>query len=96
VSSNPLLGLLAALLPAEERDALVRRGAEPLAWSALLGLVEFFAGGSLLVSNAIAYFQPLADEAAARIMEMDPQQLRGHPEVGHVGAVIWLACRNRP
>jgi hypothetical protein len=85
-----LLGLLAALLPAQERDALVRRGAEPLVWSVLLGLVEFFAGGSMLVSDALAYFRPLADEAAARIVEMDPKVLRAHPEFGHVGAMIWL------
>ena len=85
-----LLDLLAALLPAPERDALERRGAEPLVWSVLLGVVEFFAGGSLLVSDALAYFQPLADEAAARIVEMDPKVLRAHPEFGHVGAMIWL------
>ena len=96
VSSNPLLGLLAALLPEAERDALVRRGAEPLVWSVLLGLVEFFAGGSMLVSDAIAYFQPLADQAAARILELDPQQIRANPSVGHVGAVIWLAWLSEP
>lgn len=96
MSPNPLLGLLAALLPAAERDALVRRGAEPLVWSVLLGLVEFFAGGSMLVSDAIAYFQPLADEAAARIVEMDPKVLRANPAFGHVGAVIWLAWLTEP
>jgi hypothetical protein len=96
VSSNPLLGLLAALLPAAERDALVRRGAEPLVWSVLLGVAEFFAGGSLLVSDAISYFQPLADQAAARILEIDPQQLRANPAYGHVGAVIWLAWLTEP
>lgn len=96
VTSNPLLGLLAALLPEAERDALVRRGAEPLVWSVLLGLVEFFAGGSMLVADAIAYFQPLADQAAARILELDPQQIRANPSVGHVGAVIWLAWLSEP
>jgi hypothetical protein len=96
VTSNPLLGLLAALLPEAERNALVRRGAEPLVWSVLLGLVEFFAGGSMLVSDALAYFQPLADEAATRILEMDPQQLRAHPEVGHIGAMIWLEWLSEP
>jgi hypothetical protein len=96
VTSNPLLGLLAALLPEAERNALVRRGAEPLVWSVLLGLVEFFAGGALLVSDAIAYFQPLADQAAARILEIDPQQLRANPSFGHVGAVIWLAWLTEP
>jgi len=96
VSPNPLLGLIAALLPAQERDALVRRGAEPLAWSVVLGLVELFLGIALLVSDSIAYFQPLADTAAARIMDMDPQELRGHPEVGHVGAMIWLAWTLEP
>jgi len=96
VSSNPLLDLLAALLPAAERDALVRRGAEPLIWSVLLGVVEFFAGGAMLVSDAMAYFQPLADEAAARIMEIDPRELRANPAYGHVGAVIWLAWLTEP
>lgn len=93
---NPFLDLLAALLPAAERDEFVRRGAEPLAWSAVLGLVELFLGGALLVSDAIAYFQPLADTAAARIVEMDPQEIRKHPQVGHVGAVIWLAWTLEP
>lgn len=99
MSRNPLLDLLAALLPAQEREALVRRGAEPLAWSVLLGLVEFFVGGSLLVSDALAYFQPLADEAAGRIMEMDPRELNASPEnkaIGHVGAMIWLMWVLRP
>ena len=96
MSSNPLLGLLAALLPAAERDALVRRGAEPLVWSVLLGVVEFFLGSSMLVSDAIAYFQPLADQAAARIMEIDPRELRANPAYGHVGAVIWLAWLTEP
>jgi hypothetical protein len=96
VSSNPLLDLLAALLPEAERDALVRRGAEPLAWSVVLGLVEFFVGGALLVSDATAYFQPLADQAAARILEIDPRDLRANPAFGHVGAVIWLAWLTEP
>lgn len=96
MSSNPLLGLLAAILPAVERDELVRRGAEPLAWSVLLGLAELFLGGALLVSDAIAYFQPLADEAAARILEIDPRELRANPAYGHVGAVIWLAWLTEP
>ncbi len=97
--SNPLLDLLAALLPAQERNELVRRGAEPAGWSVLLGLAELFVAGSLLVSNAIAYFRPLADEAAGRIMEMDPRQLGSNPDgasVGHVGAVIWLAWLSEP
>lgn len=99
MSRNPLLDLLAALLPAQEREALVRRGAEPLVWSVLLGLVEFFVGGSLLVSDAMAYFQPLADDAARQIMEMDPRQLAASPEnkaIGHVGAMIWLMWVLRP
>lgn len=96
MSLHSLASLLAALLPAAERDALVRRGAEPLVWSVLLGLVEFFAGGALLVSDAIAYFQPLADEAAARIVETDPKVLRANPAFGHVGAVIWLAWLTEP
>jgi hypothetical protein len=94
MSRNPLLDLLAALLPAQERSALVRHGAEPLVWSVLLGLVEFFVGGSLIVSDAMAWFQPMADAAATRIMEMDPRELAASPDnkaVGHVGAVIWVA-----
>jgi hypothetical protein len=99
MSRNPLLDLFAALLPAQERSALVRRGAEPLIWSVLLGLVEFFVGGSLIVSDAMAWFQPMADAAATRIMEMDPRELAASPEnkaEGHVGAVIWLAWVLRP
>jgi hypothetical protein len=91
-----MFDLLAALLPAAERDDLVRRGAEPLVWSVLLGVVEFFLGGALLVSNAISYFQPLADQAAARILEIDPRELRAHPAFGHVGAVIWLSWLTEP
>lgn len=93
---NPLLDLLAALLPAAEREALVRRGAEPLLWSVLLGLAELFLGTSLLISDAIAWFQPLSDTVAGQIMEMDPRALAGRPEVGHVGAVIWLSWMLRP
>lgn len=96
---NPLLDLLAALLPAAEREALVRRGAEPLAWSVLLGLVEFFLGGAMLVADALAFFPPRADAAARRLLEiaeMTPEEIRAHPEVGHVGAVIWLDWTLRP
>ena len=99
MSRNPLLDLLAALLPTQEREALVRRGAEPLLWSVLLGLVQFFVGSSLLVSDAMAYFQPLADDAARQILEMDPRQLNASPEnkaIGHVGAMIWLMWVLRP
>lgn len=95
-ASNPLLGLLAALLPAPERDDLVRRGAEPLAWSVILGLVELFLGVLLLVSDALAYFQSLADAAAAQIVEMDPRKLAANPGFGHVGAVIWLSWATEP
>jgi len=99
VDGNPLLGLLAALLPEEQREALVRRGAEPLAWSVLLGAVELFAGIALLVSDALTWFPPLADEAAQRMWELaesDPQAIARNPQVGHVGAVIWLSWLLRP
>lgn len=99
VRRNPPLDLLAALLPVAEREALVRRGAEPLDWSVLLGLVEFFLGGAMLVADALAFFPPRADAAASRLLEiaeMTPQEIQAHPEIGHVGAVIWLDWTLRP
>jgi len=100
VPGNPLLGLLAALLPAQEREALVRRGAEPLPWSVALGLMELFVASAWLVADAMSYFPGMADEAAQRIWEIAESDggrtLAQNPQIGHVGAVIWLAWLFRP
>jgi hypothetical protein len=42
--ADTLHDLLAAVLPAPERDELIRRGAVPERWSLLFGLVEIFVG----------------------------------------------------
>ena len=100
MARNPLLDLLAAFLPSPERDELVRRGADPLVWSLVLGLVEFLAGGSLLISNAIASFQEMANANAAFVLEkMDPQALSSTANrmaITSSGPILWLTWVARP
>jgi PAS domain-containing protein len=97
---NPLLNLLAALLPAPERDGLIRRGADPALWSLLLGLVQLFLGSALLVSNALDTFQGLADAVATyTVEEIDPRALNS-PENRYAvvgsGPIVWFTWVARP
>jgi hypothetical protein len=50
---NPVLGLVAALLPSPERDRFaVRFDAEPYFWSLALGLFELFLGTATRIGCA--------------------------------------------
>lgn len=97
---NPLLDLFAALLPSPERDELVRRGAEPLVWSVVLGLAEFLLGGPLLIFNGISSFQEMANANATFVLEkMDPQALSSAANrmaVTANGPILWLTWAARP
>jgi len=74
---NPFLDILAALVPAAERDELIRRyDAEPFAWSVVLGILELYFGGKLLLANALSFFQTTTDAMATYVFErMDPRLL---------------------
>lgn len=98
---NPFLDLLAALLPASERDGLIRRhGADPFVCSFLLGLLEFFLGGKALLSNALSSYQELTSAIATHVVEhLDPRQLNSFEAklaVTESGAVVWLTWAVRP
>lgn len=99
--SGVTLDLLAALLPASERDGLIRRhGAEPFVMSFLLGLVELFAGGRLLLSNALSSYQEMASAIGTHVVEhIDPRQLNSFEAklaITESGTVIWLTWAIRP
>jgi hypothetical protein len=98
---NPFLDILAALVPAAERDELIRRhDAEPVAWSVILGILEFYLGGRLLLTNAIAYFQTTTNVIAAQVVEhMDPRLLdsfENRVAIFWSGSLVWLAWALRP
>ncbi|HEV8580721.1 MAG TPA: hypothetical protein VGX68_16775 [Thermoanaerobaculia bacterium] len=92
---NPFLDFLAAVVPAAEREELVRRyGAEPFVWSAILGVLEFYLGGRLLLKNAIAYFQTVTDALAAQVLELDPRHLNSFENrvgIFWSGSFVWLS-----
>jgi hypothetical protein len=97
---NFFLDLAAALLPGPEREALVRRGAEPAGISFFLGLAELFGGALLLISNALATFQALADSNADYVVnKMDPRLLNSTAAkfaiVGN-GPILWLTWVAHP
>lgn len=98
---NPFLDVLAAVLPAAERDELIRRhGAEPYGWSAVLGVLEFYVGGRLLFGNALSYFQSATDALTHYVI--DEKNLRpletveGARAVLLSGSVVWLTWLLRP
>src|SRR4030095_170769 len=98
---NPFLDILAALVPAAERDELIRRSdAEPVAWSVILGILEFYLGGRLLLTNAIAYFQTATNVIAAQgVGHMDPRLLdsfENRVAIFWSGSLVWLAWALRP
>jgi hypothetical protein len=95
-----LQGLIAALLPAPERDDFARRqGVEPAGPSGLLGLAEFFAGGAALVSNALTFFQTVANRNATIFVElMENKDLTDAEKVsyGLSGVAIWVQWITKP
>ena len=97
---NFLLDLAAALLPGPEREVLVRRGAEPAGISFFLGVAELLGGALLLISNALATFQGMADSNAEFVVnKMDPRLLNSTAAklaiVGN-GPVLWLTWAAHP
>jgi hypothetical protein len=101
--SPPLLGLVAALLPAPERDAFARRhGVDPLGWSAALGFLELFAGGPLLIADALAFLAPRADRNAQIVWDwlesVDPRTLTLGQTMAATasGPYLWLQWIARP
>ena len=98
---KPFLDILAALVPAAERDELIRRyDAEPYVWSAVLGALELYLGGKLLLANALTYFQTETNRIATYVVnQMDPQQLASFENrlaVSWSGAVVWLTWMLHP
>ncbi|HSS50730.1 MAG TPA: hypothetical protein VLX28_17460 [Thermoanaerobaculia bacterium] len=95
-----LLDLFAALLPAPERDAFVRRGADPARWSFVLGLLGLFLGVKLLLASALAFDQAQSSAIATHLLEkVDPRALNSFEAklaVTESGALIWLAWAVRP
>lgn len=94
------LDLAAALLPGPEREVLVRRGAEPAGISFLLGLAELLGGALLLISNALATFQGMADRNADYVVnQMDPRLLNSTAAkfaiVGN-GPILWFTWAAHP
>ncbi len=96
---NPFLDLVAALVPAAERERLIRRGAEPAGVSLLLGLGELFLGARALIGNALAAFQGTSEAMAVRVMELDPQVLNSVEAKQAItlgGAVVWFVWALHP
>lgn len=98
---NPLLDLLAALLPAPEREALIRRSdADPALCSLLLGLIELFWGARVLLANAFATYDALTAGMAGYLVDkVDPHQLNSFDAklaVFWSGSLVWLAWLLRP
>lgn len=93
--------LLAALLPAREREEMIRRrGVDPYPWSFVLGLGEFLVGGYAVGSNALAYSRAASLAIATYVTEkMDPQQLNDFGNrlaIMESGSLIWLTWVLRP
>jgi hypothetical protein len=95
-----LYGLIAALLPAPERDDFARRqGVDPAGPSGLLGLAEFFGGCAALVSSALTFFQTVADRNATIFVDlMENQRLTDAEKVsyGLSGVAIWVQWVTQP
>jgi hypothetical protein len=92
-------GLLAAILPEEPRAAVVgREGTDVAAWSALLGVVELFAGGLALVDNYLRNIRQLVEQhttaflegASARTLDSADAELALYWS-GSFSWAIWLA-----
>jgi hypothetical protein len=92
--------LLAAFLPAPERDAFARRhGVDPAGWSGLLGLAELLGGGCALVSNGLAFFKEIAERNATLFVDlMERQRLTDAEKIsyGLSGVANWVQWMTRP
>jgi hypothetical protein len=63
-------GFLSAVLPEELRRVVVgREGTDVAAWSALLGLLELFAGGLLLIDNYLRNIGRLVDQHTGAFLD---------------------------
>jgi len=101
VERNPLLDLVAALLPASARAAIARRHeVDPAIASLLLGIVEFYIGGKVLLANAMTWFETTTSDIANFVLErMDPRALDSFDNklaITESGAVVWIAWMIRP
>jgi hypothetical protein len=93
--------LVAALLPAREREEMIRRrSVDPYPWSFWLGLGEFLVGGYAVGANALAYSRAASSEIATYVLEkMDPHALNDFSHrlaITESGALIWLTWALRP
>jgi hypothetical protein len=94
-----LLGFLAALLPAPERDDFARQhgGTDAAAWSLFLGLAEFLGGGLALISNGLDFFRSVAERNATMFVDkvesatMSSKELAGYMLSGLANWFEWLA-----
>jgi hypothetical protein len=98
---NVLLDLLAALVPAAERERLIyRRGADPALVSLLLGFGELFVGSRLLLGNALASFEAMSNTLATHVMEnVDPRALDSFEAKWAMtgsGPIVWLTWALHP
>jgi len=98
--SESIGALLGAVLPAPERDAVLRRlGGDAPRASMLLGLLEFVGGTALLHDDANAFFHRLTDEVTTAFVEIANQRVPTPEEaLGFTwsGAAIWLGWLLRP
>jgi hypothetical protein len=89
-----LHGLLSALLPEDlRRDALRHHGVAPAWWSFLVGIVEAFGGGLLLVDGYLRRLPPIVDAEAARFVTYAEHHAATHDQAQALtwsGAGAWL------
>jgi hypothetical protein len=93
MNRNYFLDLVAALVPAAERERLIRRGAEPAGLSLLVGLGELFLGTRFLLGNALDSFQGMSNAMADRVMELDPRVLNSFDAklaITGGGPMVWI------
>lgn len=93
-----LAGILAALVPREPREGIVRRwGVDPPFWSGLLGLVEVFACPLALVADFLRVVPRLVDQGADAVLAAGFEE---HPHdslaVMWSGAFAWLRWLTSP
>jgi hypothetical protein len=101
VDRNYFLDLVAAIVPAAEREQLIyRHSAEPAGVSLLLGLAELFLGTRVLWGNALASFQQMSDAMATHVMDkVDPLALSSFDArlaISEGGLVVWLTWALHP
>jgi hypothetical protein len=88
-----LQGLLAALLPAPERQAYARRhGFDAPRWSLGLGLVQGGLGAALFVVFGLAFMRGVSSDLSTALLEnWDPSLTSTHFRgTGMMGWLVWL------